>query len=37
MHNYLEFINQKNGEILIRDIKEIQKMINGFKVSLNRS
>lgn len=33
----LEFINQKDGEILIRDIKEIQKMINGFKVSLNRS
>ena len=33
----LEFINLKDGETLINDIKEIQKMINGFKVSLNKS
>jgi four helix bundle protein len=33
----LDFINQENGKNLIEDIKEIQKMINGFKVSLNKS
>ncbi|MBU1011882.1 MAG: four helix bundle protein [Bacteroidetes bacterium] len=33
----LEFINPKAGETLINDIKEIQKMINGFKVSLIKS
>ncbi|PKP35671.1 MAG: diversity-generating retroelement protein bAvd family protein [Bacteroidetes bacterium HGW-Bacteroidetes-17] len=33
----LEFINLKDGETLINEIKEIQKMINGFKASLNKS
>jgi four helix bundle protein len=33
----LEFIGDEAGNLVIKDIKEIQKMINGFKTSINKS
>ncbi len=33
----LQFLTEEIGNIIISDIKEIQKMINGFKASLNKS
>ncbi len=35
--NDLNFIGNEAEDLIIKDIKEIQKMINGFKASINKS